>query len=120
MKKILYVFYRYYNDGPTKSVAYVKTITVFLLLLFINLLAIITFLGLQLPNMKDKSTLLKYLFFLVLYLLPGYIIVSLLVKRKDLEDKKLEADYKKFEGWLLIGYALLSVFLLVLAVKFKS
>lgn len=120
MKKILYIFYKYYNDGPTKDIAYLKSITVFLLLLFINILTLSAFLGVKLPNMEGKSTIFKYLVFLVVYGLPAYFLINNFVRKEDLEDKKLEMQYKKIHGWILVGYFLLSVFLLILAIKFKG
>lgn len=120
MKKILYIFYRYYNDGVTKDVAYLKSVTVFLLLLFINILTTCAFAGLKLPDMEGASTTTKYLVFLAFYSLPLYLIINYFVKKKDLEDDKLATEYKKWHGWLLVLYFILSIFLLILAVGYKS
>jgi len=120
MKKILYIFYRYYNDGPTKDIAYLKSISVLLLLIFINILTVSAFTGVKLPNMEGTSTIVKYLIFLIIYGLPSYLIINYFVKKKDLEDKNLAMQYKKIHGWILVGYFLVSIFLLVLAIRFKN
>jgi hypothetical protein len=120
MKKILYIFYRYYNDGATKDVAYLKSVTVFLLLLLINILTVCAFAGFKLPDTEGASTITKYLVFLIFYSLPLYLIINYFVKKKDLEDDKLALEYKSIHGWFLVFYFILSIFLLILAVRYKS
>lgn len=120
MKNILYIFFRYYNDGPTKDIAYLKSVTVFLLLLFINILTVLGFLDIELPSMEEETTMTKYLFFLGFYGLPALFIINRMVKKKDLEDENLAIQYKNIYGWLLVGYWLLSILMLILSVKFKE
>jgi hypothetical protein len=121
MKFILYIFYRYYDHGQTKDIAYVKTVLVFLLLLFINIFTIlIIFNATEIFNvLKFKSKLLKYIIIGGAYFLPGYLIINYLVSKENLEDERLKLEYKKYHGWFLILYACISVMLLIVAIKLR-
>lgn len=118
MKKILYILFRYYNEGVTKEVAYLKSIGVILLFLLINLLTLCALFDINLSFFAGSS-LIKYSVFFLLYLVPGYFFINMLVKKKDVEDEDLELDYKKYHGWAFIIYAIISVVLLIIGIKFR-
>lgn len=116
MKYIVYLFYRYYNKGSTQSIAYESSLLAILSLLFVNLLAIANFFELSMDFGNGQRRISLYLIMLFCYVLPGYLLLRFIFPKKEI----VEFDKSKnisIHGWILLGYILLSVLLLVLVIN---
>lgn len=121
MKMIIYILYRYYNNGSTKVIAYESSIFGFLLILFINLFAIMQYFDLTFQRKFSEFNILwKYILVLLCLLMPGYLIISKITKKKDLKNENLEQKYKPIHGWFLFLYILFSVSFMIYAININK
>jgi hypothetical protein len=83
MKQIIYIFFNYYNKGSTKQIAFESALSACLLLVFMNVFSIVNFLNLVAITdlMKDQSIVKQYLVMSGCFILPGYLILSMLFKK---------------------------------------
>jgi len=109
----LYLFYRHYDRGFTKSTAFFRTISSSVLLMFLNLMTIYLLLSaFDLIPALPTSGSGKY-FALILLMVPPLIFLLLVVKEKDLQEMSISPKDAKRGSWLLIGYAIISFVLLI-------
>ncbi|TRW21470.1 hypothetical protein FMM05_20175 [Flavobacterium zepuense] len=118
MKYIIYSLYKYYDKGSNKEIAYEKTILVILLFVLMNIFTILILLNslYLLDSLKDKSRVVKYIIFAVLYFAPGYYILSKIMPKAEIQDETLVKNYKSTHGLIMIAYMVLSVLFLVIAI----
>jgi H+/Cl- antiporter ClcA len=116
MRKILYSYlnllHRYYDKGSTKSVAYLKTLTVLIFSLFLNLYALLIITGVDrsewLIDLYFFSRVQRYIIFFIITLVVYYSIHKCIDKQKVLNVEMSKKEMR-------IGYALI-IFYLVASV----
>jgi hypothetical protein len=119
MKRIIYLFYNYYNSGSTKEIAYSSALFAILGLFMINIWGVLVLLGYDhwifdyLPNVKYKL----YIFFF-LYVIIGQLALSIVYKKNEIVVYKYKGHLKR-DGWLLFLYLVASFafFLFIVAEK---
>lgn len=121
MRYILYILYRYYDKNSTKNIAYESAILALLLILFLNFFALAIFFDFNFYQniLRGKSKPMRYILIFILYILPCYLIISKIVRKKEMNDKKLSIQYKSIHGWLMFFYIVFSVIILIIVINLK-
>lgn len=121
IKFVTYLFYRYYSKGPTKDVAYIKTVCSSVLLVLINLWIILILLGQTdiIPDTAHVSKGAKYLV-IALYTLPLFIFYFLFVKESDLklmeyEENKIRVASRMLGIFVILSFVSMIILMFVLA-----
>jgi hypothetical protein len=122
MKRIQFVFYllyRYYSTaGKKKEVAYLATISAFLLIIFSNVFTIFCLLNLTqlMFSFLEGPRWLGALKAICFTFIPGYILLSQIFKEKDIRNLHYEEAAIKKGNIVLISYIIFS-FLSVMIVS---
>ena len=120
IKFIVFLFYNYYSDGPTKDVAYIKAISttvifclfqIWLVLLLINRIDI-------LPDTSGDNKGMKYLKGSLL-LAPLFLFFFLFVKEKELKVLSYSEQKIKKSSVFLWSYFILSFVLMIILMLVK-
>lgn len=121
MKYILYILYRYYNNGSNELLAYIQSISIILTLIILNIFTLlITFDLMYLLDFLDVSRIKRYLIILATFVAPGYFIISKIVRMKELREAELEMSYKKIHGLLFLLYCIFTVAIFILIIFIKK
>lgn len=114
---IIFLFYRYYDEGSTKNIAYPKSITSIMLLLFLNIYTILIIFKLDdiMPYNVSDPRWLKFLIIIVVYILPQYLIISSIFKKKDIINLKYDEDKIDKGNAILITYIIFSFIAITIA-----
>ena len=114
IKFAAFLFYRYYSKGPTYRIPYFSTIVAMTALLYMHLFQILiitkqveTFFPIK--STDDKPTKYLIMFFVMA---PFYILLTLLIKRKDLQSLHYSDQKLRKGNILLIVYIVLTMVLL--------
>jgi len=120
-----YIVYRWYEytgaiftkrTGKIPQEAYPATLLAYLLFFAFNISAFTMFLNL--PDFlfsRDESMLVGCLKVGGLYFLPGYLLLSRIIKKEDLENLSYEAKTMRRGYVIVILYASLSLVFLIVA-----
>jgi ABC-type uncharacterized transport system permease subunit len=110
MKKIIYLFYNYYNSGHTKDVAYGNSLFAIVTLISFNIATFVVLMTGEVEvSAMPKSRGWQFFTFAV-YLAMCSLILSLIFPKK----KIVEYIYKgniKVHSWVLFAYYVLSMLL---------
>lgn len=113
MKYLIAIFYKYYNSGSTKTIAYENSLLVVLTLITFNILSvIIIFLG-EISIFDDFAKHEENVFMIFF----GYVILCFLLLRL-LYPKRSIIDYISYhdsdnKGWLVVLYMVTTILLFV-------
>lgn len=120
MNYVLYLFYRYYDKGSTKQIAYEKAIFSTLTLLFLNITALGNFLSL-IPNHSWFSTQTRSIKYLTVFgiLMVGYFIISRVFPREKVVTHEQLGNRYKLHSWILFSYVVFSVLLVIIAANYR-
>ena len=114
MKYIIYLFFRYYDKGTTKQIAFIKSLLCFMFVIFINIISLMLFVVptfLQSFHFSSKGQ--SYLFFIVLFGI-GYFILNKIVSEEEI---KLISTNKNvsLHGWILFFFIFFSIIFMALS-----
>ena len=120
IKTTLHLFYKYYDKGSTKIVAYNSSVTALIMIIFINLFSLILLFGIddKIP-FYSTSRLINYLVIFLLFYLPLYFFISRKFKKEEIENVKLKNSLKT-GYFLLVSYILISVIFLIFVINKSS
>lgn len=117
---ITYLFYRYYNKGSTRVIAYQSALIAVSFLIFLNVFAVLMFFNLDTSwvskieqNYGKTIKLISGLFLI----LPQYIILKYTLKKEDVIKKQIDLNQVKKWNVLLIAYIVFSVLFLIFSIK---
>lgn len=102
MKFFIYIFYRYYNEGHDKPIAYEKAIST------PHFIACLYLVGIGLL-MNLKVSINQCLVLLLVYFIAAVSLTIYFVRRKDINDIELKNRYHKVYGVLAVLYVVLSL-----------
>lgn len=117
---ITYLFYRYYNKGSTKVIAYESALIAVSALIFLNAFAVLMFFNLdttwvaKIEQNYGKTVKLISGLFLIL---PQYVLLRYSLKKKDVIKKHINLNQIKRWNIFLIAYIVFSVLLLIFSIK---
>lgn len=121
---VLYLFYRYYNKGSTKIIAYESALIALTALIFLNVLAVLIFFNVDISWVdkieKDYGKFVK-LIVGILIILPLYFVLFSIIKKENITKRKVD-DLKEIKKWniVLVSYIVFSVLLLIISVKMNG
>lgn len=120
---IMYLFFRYYSTGPTRSIAYFKALSAVAFLIYFHIFQILIIIG-QVDNVipinEGDFQITKY-WKMALFLLPIFLLLYFLIKPQDLQDLEYDESKIKRGNIYLIVYCISSFILLfVLAFIFAK
>ena len=120
---ITYLFYRYYNKGSTKVIAYQSALIAVSFIIFLNVFAILMFFNLDTSwvskieqNFGKTVKLISGLFLI----LPQYIILRYSLKKEDVINKQVNLYQIKRWNLILVIYIVFSVILLIFSIKINE
>ncbi len=126
IKFAAFLFYRYYSGGRRPdSAPFFSTMLSMTLLGFMHLIQVlIIFDKMDLISISPTDSKGTKRFIIFLVMLPIYLLLNLLIKKKDLEEVKERNEYnwdKVFNGnvWLIVYMILSFALIFVLAVWLK-
>ena len=119
MKYIVYLFYRYYNQGATMAIPYYCAVFAMLMLLFINIFSLMILL---VPDMTKilftNNTRIELLIYSSISGVIGYLLLSKLIPKKEILEITNIPKNVKLHGWILFLYIIVSfIFLMFLFIK---
>ncbi len=111
--KFLFLFYNYYGEGSSKSIAYFSALAALILTLFLNMFTILAFFGVV--NRNSNSETAKVVQYLVGFLIfiPAFYILKNIFKEEEVLKIKMEKSTIRKGYSLVICYLVLSVSLLM-------
>ena len=116
MKRIIYLFYNYYNSGSQKDIAYFNALSAVVAMLNFNISTLlIMFTGRvvfveYLPT-SETSKLMVF----TLYLIIDGVILWLLYPKKSIANYIYSGNFK-IHGWLLFCYFVFSFLIFIYAI----
>lgn len=124
MKRLLefvtYLFYRYYNKGSTKIIAYESALIAVSALIFLNVFAILVFFNVDASWVdrieRNYGKLIKLIFGILIGLFP-YLILFFTLKKETIIKRKVDLKVIKKWNLVLVLYIVFSVILLSLSIK---
>ncbi len=121
IKFILYLFYKYYSKGSTKSIAYFSALCAMVLLIYINVFEILILLNKVniLPFARSDSRIEKYAK-MALLSLPVFLIIAFFIRPDELQKSYYQVEKVKKGGVYLICYILISMIILFVSMFFNA
>ena len=119
MKRVLYLFYNYYNSGYQKDIAYFNALSAVVAMLNFNiatLLIIFTGRIVFVENLPTSETSTIMVF--TLYLITEGMILWALYPKKSIANYSYTGNIK-IHGWLLFCYFVFSVLIFTYAVTHR-
>jgi len=123
IKFVAFLFYRYYSTGGTQRVPYFSTLCAMSMMIYIHLfqfLILINCVDAFIPGGDSEARPIKYLK-LGLFFIPVFLILAILIKKKELEQMSYAKQVLKKGYVFLISYLIISfVVLIMLIIIFKK
>lgn len=124
LRFISYLFYRYYSTGPTKNIPYFSTLCALVTLIGLHIFQLIVLFDATNILPASRATpggqrLINY-FRWALMVAPLFIVMTLLIKRSELQSMYYEDAKVKRGYFYLIVYIVLSVAFLILLSLYKK
>ena len=106
------IFYRYYNKGSTKIIAYESALLLMSLIIFLNIYAILLLINIDTTWVQKTEdvfgSFIKLLSGIIL-ILPQYVLLRCTLKKEVLEKRSKNIDKIHQWNWLLLVYILFSI-----------
>lgn len=119
--KYLFLFYKYFDKGSNKSVAFERSIMTFIFQLFLNVYALVIYLGVAdlYFSFEDNTPRWKKYFFVFFIITTAFLMIrKIFTKEEVLKVEMNKATIRK--GHLLVfAYFLISLFILIILIKNK-
>src|SRR5688500_18447309 len=106
LKRVMYVFYRYYSKGGTRTIPYASALFATVLLIFIHIFQILIIfdkVDTVLPGNQNEFKIIRYLK-MAIFLLPIGLFVGFAAKKRDIENMEYEEGLTKKWGRYLVLY----------------
>ncbi len=119
--KFIFLFYKYYDKGSTKDIAYESAILAFVGFITLNVAAIFKFFDVDIFFLikADYPRYLKYLLCFVIYLIPPYFIVRRYYPKKAIESYYMDKPNMNIGYFFIIFYIVISILILIYSVEYK-
>ena len=117
--KFLFLFYKYYDKGSTKSIAYTSALIALIMVLFLNVFSILIFIGIEKKYLVFSDGVPIYIKYLIGFTL--FILIFFILKRafKKEDILKIEMDKPSMRNGyiLIIAYIISSMFILTVIIQ---
>lgn len=114
-KNLIYILYRYYDQGGTKSVAYYCAISGLLIVFYLNLMTLFSLFNIDLSLYLDYSKPIKYLIFFFLFLL-FFLLLKAIYKEDEIKQYEPNFNYKTSITLFFI-YLIASFIMFIIVIK---
>lgn len=117
--KYLYLLYRYYDKGSTKSIAYFSAMCFFIFVLYLNVQTISLLLGIEKvgdTSFSDKPKSFQY-FVAALIFVPVMFILQKLFKKEDVLKIEMSKRSIKIGNIIILLYLISSMLILTLVIQ---
>ena len=111
------VLYKYYSTGATRNIPFFQTLSVFVILSFLNVGSLFYFFGIDiLIFINHSNKFIKYLYALLMTI-PSYLLIYVLIDKDKV--KKCRFDEKKYKIILMLffSYFFLSMIIFMLSIR---
>lgn len=117
--KFIFLFFKYYDKGSTKDIAYESAILAFVGFTTLNIAAIFNFFDLDVFYLvkADYPRYLKYLLCFVIYLLPAFVLIRKYYPKSVIDEYDMDKSKIRIGYFLIILYVIISIALLILSVE---
>jgi len=119
--RYLYLFYKYYDKGSTKSIAYTSALIALIMVLFLNIYSIlIAFNVLQTnPNNSDSTPMyIKYLIGFGIFI-PIFLFLKRYFKKEDVLRVEMDSNSIRKGYFIIVFYIILSILILIFIIQNK-
>ena len=117
-----FLFYKYYSTGPTRRVPYLSTLCALSMILYMHLFQILILINRVdefVPLEKDDDKGIKYLK-MALFFTPIFLLLTIIVKKKELDLMHFESTVIKRGYIFLILYIVVSFAALIFLILYKK
>jgi len=126
MKKLIMIitvlFYKYYDKGSTKIIAYESALIAVSALIFMNLLALLMFFKIDISfvsTIEQKIGGISKLILGLLLILPQFLILRFSINKEYLVKIRIEQTQIRIWNILLILYIVFSIVVLIISIKLR-
>ena len=119
--KFLFLFYKYYDKGSTKDIAFEKSIASLILVLFLNifsLLIIFNVLERHPDNSNGTLMSIKYLIGFAIFI-PIFFILKIFFKKEDVLNIEMDKPTMRKGYFIIVTYIILSMLMLTFIIQNK-
>jgi len=117
---VIFLFYKYYDKGSTKAIAYQSALIGTSLLAFMNLFALLIALKVDInalfPIIESSGRLIKYISSIILWL-PFYLFFRFLFKEDVFVGKEVVKSKMNRGYFALVTYIIFSFIVLVVVIQ---
>lgn len=121
LEYVIFLFYKYYDKGSTKSISYFKSLTSTSALLFLITTDILLALGIDfeyyIPIIREYGRFVEFLSCSFLFL-PFYIPLAIFIRKEDIKSKSYSPRSIKLGNILLI-ISIVTAFVLLAILAFS-
>jgi hypothetical protein len=119
--KFIFLFYKYYDKGSTKDIAYESAILAFVGLTTLNLAAVFNFFDIDIFFFvkSDYPRYLKYLLCSVFYLLPAFFVVRKYYPKHVIAKYYMDKSTMRIGYFFIVLYLIISIAMLIISVEYK-
>jgi len=117
---ITHLFYRYYNRGSTKVIAYESAIVAVSALIFLNVFTVLVFFNFDttwVSKIEQNYGKTMKLILGLLLIMPQYVLLRYSLKKEEVIKKQIDLTQIKNWNILLVVYIVFSVLLLIFSIK---
>lgn len=117
--KFLYLFYKYYDKGSTKSIAYISALTALMMVLFLNIFSILILTGIgkvYFVFLEGTPISIKYLLVFVIFF-PIFILIKKIFKMEDMLKVEMDKITMRKGYFIIVAYIFLSILMLTLIIQ---
>lgn len=120
--KFIFLFYKYYDKGSTKSIAYLSALSAFILILFMNILFLLIFFDVLKRNSEFSIATSMYVKYLLgfLILIPTLFTLSRIFPKEEIIKMEMDKSSMRKGYFLIVSYVILSIVLLVFVINVKK
>ena len=117
MKRLVFAFYNYYSESNSaRGSAYEKALGSTITVILFNFLTVLNFLNL--PRVYEffySRSKVELFAMIVAVLIPAFIILSILYKKREISLMKYDEKKLRRSGWFVCIYVLFSFILLIVS-----
>jgi hypothetical protein len=119
--KFLFLFYKYYDKGSTKSIAYQSSIMALMMAIFLNLYSVLIYTRVEDKYLTFSDCTHKWQKYLItmLFLLPIYFGMKKIFKKEDILKIEMDKPTMRKGYFIIVAYIILSMLMLTFIIRNK-
>jgi hypothetical protein len=121
IQKFLFLFYKYYDKGSTKDIAYFSALAALLIVIYLNTLTVLIISGVlkKHPEISEETPIyIKYILGYII-IIPAMFVLKIIFKKEDVLKIEMGNAAMRNGYILIVLYIIISITMLILSVKYK-